>query len=610
MEKLERLVIRFCDQSVEVRCPATIADQIRSLFPENLSRIPRAKRLIEVRVDAPAGVFNVHDDLETEPEERLPLEHLASRLMDGVVRALIHDLSSSVALHAGAVTRDGNCIIVPGQTGAGKSSLVAWLIDNGFEYLSDEIVVLGGERLEIEGLRRALVIKSGAAEHVARLATFQELQPIASGDSSLYAPPANKKSSSDRLPVCNLIVLPRFVSGSDLRIETMTPAKAGLRLMECNLNARNLQDGGLQAIGALARSAPAISLQYGDFDQLAGIFDILARMTFADGSDPGSIRRFLSALTPATPIGTTTTTAAAKTYPVPPPTPHRTTRKALTIGMATYDDYDGVYFSLQAMRLYQPDVIEDVEFIVIDNHPNGPCAEALKSIETDIPNYRYIPMNAHSGTAVRDFVFAEARGDNVLCMDCHVLLAPRAVGRLLRYFQDNPDTQDLLQGPMVSDNLVAIATHFDPVWRKGMFGVWGTDARGEDPDAPPFEIPMQGLGVFACRAAVWPGFNTNFRGFGGEEGYIHEKFRQRGGRTLCLPFLRWVHRFKRPMGVPYPNSWDDRVRNYLIGHRELGLSTQELEDHYIELLGESPAVALLKRIKLELDAAGETERPA
>jgi hypothetical protein len=27
---------------------------------------------------------------------------------------------------------------------------------------------------------------------------------------------------------------------------------------------------------------------------------------------------------------------------------------ALSIGMATYDDYDGVYFSVQAIRLYHP----------------------------------------------------------------------------------------------------------------------------------------------------------------------------------------------------------------------------------------------------------------
>jgi hypothetical protein len=135
-----------------------------------------------------------------------------------------------------------------------------------------------------------------------------------------------------------------------------------------------------------------------------------------------------------------------------------------------------------------------------------------------------------------------------------------------------------------------------------MYGCWATDERGKDFEAPPFDIPMQGLGVFSCRRAAWPGFNARFRGFGGEEGYIHEKFRQNGGRTLCLPFLRWMHRFRRPMGVPYSNRWEDRVRNYLIGFRELGLPTAELESHYREILGDA-AGPVLQQIKQELDDA-------
>ena len=33
----------------------------------------------------------------------------------------------------------------------------------------------------------------------------------------------------------------------------------------------------------------------------------------------------------------------------------------LTIGMATYDDYDGVYFTVQALRLFHPEVTRQTE---------------------------------------------------------------------------------------------------------------------------------------------------------------------------------------------------------------------------------------------------------
>src|SRR5271168_3863366 len=62
----------------------------------------------------------------------------------------------------------------------------------------------------------------------------------------------------------------------------------------------------------------------------------------------------------------------------PAPQPER---NFLTIGMATYDDYDGCYFSVQAIRLYHSEILSEVEFLVVDNKPAGPCSQALKSLE-------------------------------------------------------------------------------------------------------------------------------------------------------------------------------------------------------------------------------------
>ena len=45
------------------------------------------------------------------------------------------------------------------------------------------------------------------------------------------------------------------------------------------------------------------------------------------------------------------------------------TRPALTIGMATYKDFDGVFFTIQALRMYQD--LTDTELLVIDNFATG-----------------------------------------------------------------------------------------------------------------------------------------------------------------------------------------------------------------------------------------------
>jgi hypothetical protein len=115
-----------------------------------------------------------------------------------------------------------------------------------------------------------------------------------------------------------------------------------------------------------------------------------------------------------------------------------------------------------------------------------------------------------------------------------------------------------------------------------MWGIWATDRRGKDPEGDPFEIPMQGMGVFSCRKGAWPGFNPMFRGFGGEEGYIHEKFRQAGGRCLCLPWLRWTHRFGRPAGIGHSLTVEEKLR--ACANRRATFRTWHLSEGFNSLL--------------------------
>ena len=285
--------------------------------------------------------------------------------------------------------------------------------------------------------------------------------------------------------------------------------------------------------------------------------------------------------------------------PVPKPTA-RGTRKFLTIGMATHNDYDGCYFTIQAIRIYHPEILGDVEFLVLDNNPAGPCAKALKAIDSWAPNYRYVPYRSRHGTAVRDLIFREAAGDFVLCVDSHVFFPAGALARLIEYCRRHPDSKDLLQGPLLGDDFKPMGMCFQPVWSHAMYGVWELDDRGHDIDSPPFEIGMQGLGVFACRRDAWPGLNSRLAGFGGEEGYIHEKVRRAGGRNLCLPFLCWMHRFERPLGAAYGSGYRDRIRNYLLIYDELDLDPTPVIDHFLEFLGEEAARPLIDAAQAEL----------
>ncbi len=160
--------------------------------------------------------------------------------------------------------------------------------------------------------------------------------------------------------------------------------------------------------------------------------------------------------------------------------------------MATYDDFDGVYFTLQALRLFHD--LDSTELLVVDNHG---CAHTREFVRG--AGVTYVLANDVVGTApARDRVFSAARGKAVLCCDSHVLFDKGVVARLRRFYRDTPACDDLLQGPMVYDDGLLVSTHLQPVWREQMWGIWATDPRGRDPDGDAFDIPMQGLGAFTC----------------------------------------------------------------------------------------------------------------
>ncbi len=256
--------------------------------------------------------------------------------------------------------------------------------------------------------------------------------------------------------------------------------------------------------------------------------------------------------------------------------------KTLTVGMATYQDFDGCYFTISGLRANHG---TNFDLVVVDNHPLG-CPRTRAVCEANGGRYFHKP-NLYGTSAPRDEVFRLAETPWAMCVDSHVLFETGAIAAAIAYAEANPESKDIVSGPMVYDN-GGLTTHWEPTTKPGLWGVWGYDAREKTavdiwhpiPDnhyREPFEIPAHGLGCWMMRVKAWPGFNPLFTGFGGEEGYIHEVVRRLGGKALCLPDLRWRHRFRdgKYERAPYENLSDDHVWNALVGHREVGIDAVE-----------------------------------
>ncbi|HEY4259442.1 MAG TPA: glycosyltransferase [Schlesneria sp.] len=261
----------------------------------------------------------------------------------------------------------------------------------------------------------------------------------------------------------------------------------------------------------------------------------------------------------------------------------------LSIGMATFRDWPGVWATIDALRLYHQDVWSDLEIIIIDNDPDGhPELEGNNGGESDHSSKcrrkmaeiggKYLHYTEVQGTAAaKGKVFELATAPVVMVVDCHVFLPPGSIKRLIDFAESQPDSKDLWQGPCEG-----VGDYFAPRWGSLMYGQWANDDRTAAGE--PFEIPMQGCGMFACNRKAWPGFHPLLRGFGPEEFHLHQRIRRNGGKCWCLPWMPWTHRFGNPAGTTPPGLHPERrLRGHIITHLDTGSPPlQEIRQHFVD----------------------------
>jgi hypothetical protein len=237
-----------------------------------------------------------------------------------------------------------------------------------------------------------------------------------------------------------------------------------------------------------------------------------------------------------------------------------------TIGMPSYNNLTEVFFTVQSLRMYHN--LKDCEIVVVDNFGDPNLEKFCNKNGGGVVRYEKF-TDITGCSAPKNRMFEIAKGENVLCIDSHIMIMPGM-------FEIDLPNDDLYQGPLMHSDCVNYACEWFPEWRGNMWGVWGPNTT-KLPDKP-FEIWAMGAGFLACKKGAWLGFNKEFRGFGGETGYIQEKYRKAGKKVWCDPRMVWMHLFGRK--IPYPLATQDRINNYVIGFKELGLDTQPIYDHF------------------------------
>jgi len=272
-----------------------------------------------------------------------------------------------------------------------------------------------------------------------------------------------------------------------------------------------------------------------------------------------------------------------------------------TVGMACFRDFDGVYFTVEALKIYHADRVGQI--VVVDDSPDGPDQIRLMNWCRGLSKVKYVRSHVHGTSAPRNRVFAEADLSKVVCVDSHVLIHPGSFEALDEFWSATDGRGiRLAHGVLMQDdNRVPLSAFRDEWGSDLMHGKWhtdhdqfplvidrhtGTKSFASDDTGRPISVAKwrgvwsQGLGGFACVRDEWPGFHPGFSEFGGEEGYIDDKFRRMGGLAVSVSGFRWTHRFHdrdvKTSASSYTRSVAAKFRNYVLGRRDNALPTDDV----------------------------------
>jgi len=184
--------------------------------------------------------------------------HLADRSRGGLL------------FHAGGLCRQGKGLLLPGTMGVGKTTLTAWLLSRGFDYLTDELVFVPQGAETIRPFPRPLNLKRPARSLFEHQLDFdgQNNQILSAGSTDLIPPTLFSPSTTLGEPQLCLIIFPHYQVDGEFELQQLSKAQVGLELMQCLINARNLPDHGFPEITRLARAVPAYKMTYANFAQI------------------------------------------------------------------------------------------------------------------------------------------------------------------------------------------------------------------------------------------------------------------------------------------------------------------------------------------------------
>ncbi len=215
------------------------------------------------------------------PFKPLPANHDFALLEWGMNWCIASHAHHYLQLHAAVLERNGQAVILPGDPGAGKSTLTAALALSGWRLLSDELTLIDRDDGMIVALARPISLKNqsiaiiqsfdaGAVMGEAALDTHK-------GTVAHLRPPVDSVARVDEKARAAHIVFPRWRAGAKTRLSHHSKTDAFMHAANHAFNYSLLGRRGFELNADLIESCACWDFEYSQLDEALRAFEELVR---------------------------------------------------------------------------------------------------------------------------------------------------------------------------------------------------------------------------------------------------------------------------------------------------------------------------------------------